>query len=167
LTSKSIIVTITTRSGEFRIQLAGEADDLKAIGPILDRLAGAAEGPDHFLETAMPELARHHIMVAEVFDVGPKAPQLSLVDRIRLIMNMGPRTTAEDSFIQLRVTFQVAEPEEIDALLSNAKDLSLVSNYVHAVLDDLDENRSAAVQELHDILSPTAALVIVGWPESE
>lgn len=161
----SIIVTVTTRHGYFRIQLAGGTDDLKAVGPTLDRLAGVAEGPDDFVEKAIPELARHNIIVAEVFDVGPKAPGLGLVDRIRLVINMGPRATAEECYLQLRVTFQVAEPEEIDALLNNPEGLSLVSNYVHAVLDDLDENRSVAVRELHEVLGPTAAPVIVGWPE--
>jgi hypothetical protein len=165
LNPNGTIVTVKTRRGQFRIQLSGNADDLQAIGPTLDRLAGAAEGPDDFLIKAMPELARHNVMVAEVFDVGPKAPQLSLVDRVRAIMNIGPRATAEDSYLHLRVTFQIAEPEEIDALLSNPEDLSFVSNYVHAVLDDLDENRLAAVRELHEVLGPTVAPVIVGWPE--
>ena len=162
----NIIATVTTRRGEFRIQLAGETDDLKAVGPTLDRLAGTAEGPDDFLETAMPELARHISWWQRSLMSARRLPQLSLVDRIRLIMN-NPRLTAEDCYIHLRVTFQVAEPEEIEALLSNSEALSFVSNYVHAVLNDLDENRRAAVEELHKVLGPRAAMLIVGWPEDD
>ena len=60
--------------------------------------------------------------------------------------------------------FQAAGPAQIAALLGASDRLALASNFVHAVLDELDERRFAAAAELHDVLG-LAAPVIVGWPE--
>ncbi len=73
---------------------------------MLDDLAGMANSPEDFLENALPELASHNVTVVEVLDVGPKAPSLSIVERVRLIAGRGPQATSEDSFIHLLVTFQ-------------------------------------------------------------
>ena len=161
LNSESILVGITTRRGRFRLHLAGDAADLKAVGPTLDRLAGQAEGPDDFLVKATPELARHHITIADVLDIGPQAPQLSIAERIRMIMNSRAALTAEDAYPHLLATFQIAEPEEIEDLLRNPSDLSLVAEYINSVLADLDENRARASAELRGVLGE-AAYVILG-----
>jgi hypothetical protein len=61
--------------------------------------------------------------------------------------------------------FQSADLEELESLMSSPDELTLATNYVHSVIDDLDERRSAAASELHAVLGPTAGPIIVGWPE--
>jgi hypothetical protein len=87
-----------------------------------------------------------------------------LMTRLMFIMRNGSALTAEGRHQYLLEVFQAAEPAQIDALLSAPDRLALASNFVHAVLDELDDRRPAAAAELHDVLGP-AAPVIVGWPE--
>lgn len=113
----------------------------------------------------MPELDSHNIVIADVFDIGPKAPSISLADRVRLIMNSDPRATAEDCYLHLRTTFQVADPEEIEELMRNPQDLTLVAEYINAVINDLDENSAAASAEMRGVLGPATYLIL--GPEGE
>lgn len=87
-----------------------------------------------------------------------------LLTKLWFIMRNGLAFTAEDRHQYLLEVFQAAGPAQIDALLGESDRLALASNFVHAVLDDLDERRFAAAAELHDVLG-LAAPVIVGWPE--
>jgi hypothetical protein len=160
LSSKDIVVRIQTRRGGFRIHFSGEDDDLEAVSPIPERLANAADGPDEFLEGAVPELERHNVMISDVYGIGPKAPDLSIVDRVRMIMHSGSRATAEDCYIHPRTTFQIAEPEQIEDLMRNPDDLMFVTNYIRSVLDDLDENAATAADEMRDVLDPAAYFVL-------
>lgn len=88
-----------------------------------------------------------------------------LTSRLRSIMKTDPGATAEECHQYLLDLFQTAEPAEIDSLLSTPEELTLASEYVHAVLDDLDERRSEATAELHGVLGQMAGPIIVGWPE--
>lgn len=156
---------IKTRRGMFRVHLAGATEDLKAVGPMLDDIAGMSNSPQEFLDSALPELARHNVAVVETFDIGPQAPSLGLVDRVRLI-SQTTRLTSADSFVHLLVTFQAAEPSELDELIQRPDDLSFVAEYVNSVLGDLDERRPEATGKLREALTPTAAYVILG-PEGD
>ena len=166
MNSKNVMVRIKTRRGAFRMHLAGEGDALQAVEPTLKQLAETADGPEDFLEKATPELARHGVIVADTFDTGPEAPQHSIADRVRMIMNNGPRATAEICYAQLLATFQVAEPNEIDALLDSPEDLTLVAEYTNDILMNLDEDRARATDQMRRALSPAAAYLILG-PENE
>jgi hypothetical protein len=159
MSSKSILIGVKTRSGDFRIHISGDSADLQAIMPMLDRLAGSADNPADFLKRAQPELERHGIVLADILDVSPKAPDLSLVDHIRMIMHTGPADRCYDLVL---AAFQVAEQEEIEALLRTPDDLTLVSGYINAILDDLDEHRAVASTELRNVLGPTLAYVVLG-----
>ena len=86
-----------------------------------------------------------------------------LLTKLVFIMKNGLAFTAEERHQYLLEVFQAAEPAQIEALLSASDGLALASNFVHAVLDELDERRPAATAELHDVIGP-AAPVIVGWP---
>jgi hypothetical protein len=88
-----------------------------------------------------------------------------LPSRLRSIMKSGTCATAQGRHQRLLDVFQTAEPAEIDALLSTPEERNLASEYIHAVLDDLDERRSAAATELHGVLGLAAGPIIVGWPE--
>lgn len=77
-----------------------------------------------------------------------------------MIMNSGSRATAEDCYIHLRTTFQIAEPEEIEDLMRNPDDLMFVTNYIRSVLDGLDENAATAADEMRDVLGPAAYFVL-------
>jgi hypothetical protein len=94
-----------------------------------------------------------------------RAASGDLPSRLRSMMKTGTCATAEEHHQYLLDLFQTAEPAEIDSLLSTPAELTLASEYVHAVLDDLDERRPAAVAELHGVLGAAAGPVIVGWPE--
>jgi hypothetical protein len=110
----------------------------------------------------LPELARRNVTVADIFDIGPKAASLSIVERVRLIMHMGPRATSEDCYLHLLVTFQAAESQEVEALLRKPDDLTFVAEVVRSVLDDLDEYRADASARMRDALGPAAAYLILG-----
>jgi hypothetical protein len=86
-----------------------------------------------------------------------------LLTKLGHIMKNGLAFTAEERHQYLLEVFQAAEPAQIETLLSSCDKLALASNFVHAVLDELDERRPAAAAELHDVVGP-AAPVIVGWP---
>jgi hypothetical protein len=94
-----------------------------------------------------------------------RAASGDLPSRLRSIMKTDPGGTAEECHQYLLDLFQTAEPAEIDSLLSTPEELTLASEYVHAVLDDLDERRSEATAELHGVLGQVAGPIIVGWPE--
>jgi tRNA A37 methylthiotransferase MiaB len=88
-----------------------------------------------------------------------------LPSRLRSLMKTGTCTTAEEHHQFLLDLFRTAEPAEINLLLSSPEELTQASEYIHAVLDNLDERRSAAAAELHGVLGRTAGPIIVGWPE--
>ncbi len=94
-----------------------------------------------------------------------RAASGDLPSRLRSMMKAGTGATAEEHHRYLLDLFRTAEPSEIDSLLNSPAELTLASEYVHAVLDDLDERRSAAAAELHGVLGLAAGPVIVGWPE--
>lgn len=160
-----MLVAINTPRGRFRMQLAGSKGDLASVSPILEGLAETATSPDDFIQKATPELDKHHVIVAEMFDVGPKAPQLSIADRVRMIMNIGPRATAQSCYAQLLATFQVAEPEDFVALLQSPEDLSLVADYLDSILYDLDENQAAATDQLRQVLGPEVSFFLLRTEE--
>ena len=88
-----------------------------------------------------------------------------LPSRLRSLMKSGTCATGEEYHRRLLDLFQAANPAEIDSLLSTPGERTLASEYIHAVLDDLDERRSCAAAELHDVLGLAAGPLIVGWPE--
>jgi hypothetical protein len=97
-----------------------------------------------------------------------QAPERScrtLISRLRTIMEGGAAATAEDRYRHLLSAFRATEPAEINALLAIPEQLSLASDYVHAVVDDLDERRPGAATELHGVLGPAVGPILVGWPE--
>ncbi len=94
-----------------------------------------------------------------------RAASGDLPSRLRSMMKTGTCATAEERHQYLLDLFRTAEPAEIDSLLSSPEELALASEYIHAVLDDLDERRSAAAAELHGELGLAAGPIIVGWPE--
>jgi hypothetical protein len=79
-------------------------------------------------------------------------------------MKNGMFWSAEERHQHLLDVFEAAEAEQISALLSAPDDLALAAEFVHAVLDELDERRCAAAAEVHEVLG-RAAPIIVGWPE--
>lgn len=99
-------------------------------------------------------------MLTDVSDIGHNAHQRALAQRVRFIMDIGPTATALDCYPLLLATFQAAESEEIQALINEPDDLALVSDYVHAILDDLDEARLASYTELRSILGPFANVIV-------
>ena len=80
-------------------------------------------------------------------------------------MKSDTRATAQEYHQHLLDLFQAADPAEIDSLLRTPEERNLASEYIHAVLDDLDERRAVAVAELHRVLGLAAGPLIVGWPE--
>jgi|SRR5450755_1553308 hypothetical protein len=87
-----------------------------------------------------------------------------LLSQLGLIMKNGMFCTAEERHQHLLEVFQAAESAQLNALLSVPDDLALAAEFVHAVLDELDERRCAAAAEVHEVLG-RAAPIIVGWPE--
>ena len=97
----------------------------------------------------------------------PSAPGAALGDlpsRLRSLMKSGSCCVEEIHGYLLKL-FQAADLEELDSLMSSPDELTLATRYVHSVIDDLDERRSAAASELHNVLGPIAGPIIVGWPE--
>jgi hypothetical protein len=88
----------------------------------------------------------------------------ALLSRLRAIME-GGAGTAEDRYRHLVGAFRATEPGEINRLLAIPEQLSLASDYVHAVLDDLDERRPGAATELRGVLGSAVGTILVGWPE--
>ena len=95
----------------------------------------------------------------------PESSSCALLRRLRTIMEGGTAGTAEDRYRNLIGAFRATEPAEINSLLAIPEQLSLASDYVHAVLDDLDERRPAAATELHGVLGSAVGPILVGWPE--
>jgi hypothetical protein len=95
----------------------------------------------------------------------PERLSCPLLSRLRTIMETGATATAEDRYRHLLGTFRASEAAEMNALLAIPEQLSLASDYVHSVLDDLDERRPVAVTELHGVLGSAVGPIIVGWPE--
>jgi hypothetical protein len=94
-----------------------------------------------------------------------RAASGDLPSRLRSLMKSGTCATAEEYYQHLVDLFRAADPTEIDYLLSTPEERNLASEYIHAVLDDLDERRSAAAVELQSVLGLAAGPLIVGWPE--
>jgi hypothetical protein len=93
-----------------------------------------------------------------------KDPACALLSQLRTIMEGGAAAT-EERYRHLLGAFRATEPTEINTLLAIPEQLSLVSEYVHAVVDDLDERRPAAATELHGVLGSAVGPILVGWPE--
>jgi hypothetical protein len=95
----------------------------------------------------------------------PERSTCMLLSRLRTIMEDGTSATAEDRYRHLLGAFRATGPSEINTLLAIPEQLSLASDYVHAVLDDLDERRPVAATELHGVLGAAVGPILVGWPE--
>lgn len=92
-------------------------------------------------------------------------PACALLSQLRTIMEGGAAATAEERYRHLLGAFRATEPTEINTLLAIPEQLSLASEYIHAVVDDLDERRPAAATELHGVLGSAVGPILVGWPE--
>lgn len=77
-------------------------------------------------------------------------------------MEGGGAATAEERHRHLLGAFRAAEPAEINTLLAIPEQLSLASEYVHAVVDDLDERRPVAATELRGVLGSAVGATLVG-----
>jgi hypothetical protein len=95
----------------------------------------------------------------------PEVSSCTLLSQLRTIMEDGSAGTAEDRYRHLLGAFHATKPAEINSLLAIPEQLSLASDYVHAVLDDLDERRPGAATELHGVLGSAVGPILVGWPE--
>lgn len=89
----------------------------------------------------------------------------ALLSRLRTIMEGGTAATAEERYRHLLGAFRATEAAEINTLLAAPEQLRLASDYVHTVLDDLDERRPVAATELHGVLGSAVGPILVGWPE--
>ena len=94
-----------------------------------------------------------------------QSPYCVLLSQLRMIMEGDATATAEERYRHLLGAFRTTEPAEINTLLAIPEQLSLASDYVHAVLDDLDERRPVATTELHGVLGSAVGPILVGWPE--
>ena len=92
-------------------------------------------------------------------------PPCALLSQLRTIMEGGATATAEERYRHLLGAFRSTGPAEINTLLAAPEKLSLASDYVHAVVDDLDERRPAAATELRGVLGSAVGPILVGWPE--
>jgi hypothetical protein len=92
-------------------------------------------------------------------------PACALLSELRTIMEGAAAATAEERYRHLLGAFRATGPAEINTLLAAPEQLSLASDYVHAVLDDLDERRPFAATELHGVLGSAVGPILVGWPE--
>jgi hypothetical protein len=95
----------------------------------------------------------------------PERSSCALLSQLRTIMEDGTAATAEDRYRHLLGAFRATGAAEINTLLAIPEQLSLASDYVHAVLDDLDERRPVAATELHGVLGAAVGPILVGWPE--
>ena len=77
-------------------------------------------------------------------------------------MEGGGAATAEERHRHLLGAFRAAEPAEINTLLAIPEQLSLASEYVHTVVDDLDERRPVAATELRGALGSAVGATLVG-----
>jgi hypothetical protein len=93
------------------------------------------------------------------------ATYTTLLSRLRSIMEGDTCVTAQERYSHLLGMLRTTQPGEIDSLLAAPEDLSLASEYVHAILDDLDESRALGATELHGVLGPAVGHILVGWPE--
>jgi hypothetical protein len=82
----------------------------------------------------------------------PERSSCALLSQLRTIMEGGTAATPEDRYRRLLGAFRTTVTAEINALLAIPEQLSLASDYVHAVVDDLDERRPVAATELHGVL---------------
>jgi hypothetical protein len=89
----------------------------------------------------------------------------ALLSQLRTIMEGACAATAEERYRHLLGAFRATEPAEINALLAIPEQLSLASDYVHALVDDLDERRPVAAAELRGVLGSAVGPILVGWPE--
>jgi hypothetical protein len=92
-------------------------------------------------------------------------PACALLSQLRTIMEDGATATAEERYRHLLGAFRATGPAEMNTLLAAPEQLSLASDYVHAVVDDLDERRPVAATELHGALGSAVGPILVGWPE--
>lgn len=92
-------------------------------------------------------------------------PSCALLSQLRTIMEGDAAATADERYRHLLGAFRATEPAQINNLLGVPEQLSLASDYVHAVLDDLDEQRPVAATELHGVLGSAVGPILVGWPE--
>lgn len=95
----------------------------------------------------------------------PESSSCALLSRLRTMIEGGTCATAEERYRHLLGAFRATGPAEIDTLLAAPEQLSLASEYVHAVLDDLDERRAVAATELHGVLGCAVGPILIGWPE--
>jgi hypothetical protein len=92
-------------------------------------------------------------------------PSCALLSQLRTIIEGGATATAEERYRHLLGAFRATGPADINELLAAPGQLSLASDYVHAVVDDLDERRPVAATELHGVLGAAVGPILVGWPE--
>ena len=92
-------------------------------------------------------------------------PCCALLSQLRTTIEGAEPATAEERYRHLFGAFRVAEPAEINTLLAAPEQLGLASDYVHAVVDDLDERRPVAATGLHGVLGSAVRPILVGWPE--
>jgi hypothetical protein len=89
-------------------------------------------------------------------------PSSALLSRLRSIMDGETSATAQERYCYLVGMLRTTRPAEIYSLLAAPEELSLASEYVHAVLDDLDEVRPLATAELHSVLGSAVGPILVG-----
>src|ERR1700683_2061282 len=92
-------------------------------------------------------------------------PACALLTHLRTIMEGGAAATAEERYRHLLSAFRPTEPAEINTLLAIPEQLSLASDYVHSVVDDLDDRRPAAAPELAAVRGSAVGPILVDWPE--
>jgi hypothetical protein len=92
------------------------------------------------------------------------APSGDLLGTLLQIMKGSVLTSADERYRHLLDALREADPVHIDTLLARPAELALATRLVHALLDELDERRAAAAEEVRHVLGP-AAPAIVGWPE--
>jgi hypothetical protein len=92
-------------------------------------------------------------------------PPCALLSQLRTIMEGSATVSADERYGHLLGAFRATAPAEINSLLAVPEQLSLASDYVHAVVDDLDERRPVAATELHGVLGSAVGPILVGWPE--
>jgi hypothetical protein len=92
-------------------------------------------------------------------------PSCALLSQPRTIMEGSATASADERYGHLLGAFLVTGPAEINSLPAVPEQLSLASDYVHAVVDDLDERCPVAATEPHGVLGSAVGPILVGWPE--